>query len=118
MDDDDVCSGGLSDAAWYELGRQAEQSDQVQAQAVAVFAARLRGERPMDVGGLLASNEALWQQSQQLWQQNQIQQQRIHDLQVEIQERWEDLCNMRGWAHSEIDRLKSENAALRDLLND
>ena len=112
MDDDDPSSSGLSNAAWYELGRQAERSDQSQARIVSAFAARLRGEVPVDVGGLLANNQALWHQNQQLQHQNQAQQQRINDLQVEMQGRWEDLCNVRNWAHSEIRRLKLENAAL------
>ena len=109
MDEDDGCGNGLSGFAWHELGRQSERWHQVQREATAVIAARLRGERPMDVGGLLASNQALWHQ-------NQAQQQRINDLQVEMQERWEDFCKLEAWADNEIRRLKLENAALRDFL--
>lgn len=112
MDEDDGCGSGLSGLAWHELGRQSERWHQVQREATAVFAARLRGERPVGVGDLLANNQALWYQNQQLWQQNQAQQQRINDLQVEMQERWEDFCKIRNWARSEIHRLELENAAL------
>lgn len=116
MDDEEGCSSGLSGWALHELGRQAERSDQSQARIVSAFAARLRGEVPVNVGGLLANNQALWHQNQQLWHQNQAQQQRINDLQVEMQERWEDFCKLEAWADNEIRRLKLENAALRDFL--
>ncbi len=117
MDDEEGCSSGLSGWAWHELGREAERSDQSQGRLLSTLAARLRGEMPVDVGGLLANNQALWQQNQQLWQQNQAQQ-RINDLQVEMQGRWEDLCNIKNWARSEIHRLKLENATLRDPLDE
>ena len=118
MDDEEGCSSGLSGWALHELGRQAERSDQSQARIVSAFAARLRGEVPVDVGSLLANNQALWHQNQQLWHQNQAMQQRINDLQVEMQGRWEDYCNIRDWARSEIHRLKTENATLRDPLDE
>ena len=118
MDDEDGCSSGLSGWAWHELGREAERSDQSQERLLSTLAARLRGEVPVNIGGLLANNQALWHQNQQLWHQNQVQQQRINDLQVEMQGRWEDLCRIRNWAHSEIYRLKLENATLRDSLGE
>ena len=118
MDDEEGCSSGLSSWALHELGRQSERSSQSRGRVLSTLAARLRGEVPVDVGGLLANNQALWHQNQQLWQQNRAQQQRINDLQVEMQERWEDLCKIRDWARSEIQRLKTENAALRDALSE
>ena len=110
MDDDEGCSSGLSGWAMHELGRQAERSDQSQARIVSAFAARLRGEKPVNVGRLLANNEALWQQNQNLLYQ-------IDALKVEIQGRWLDVCDLREWARSEIQRLTLENATLSDLAN-
>ena len=112
MDDEEGCSSGLSGWALHELGRQSERSSQSRERVLSTLAARLRGEVPVDVGGLLANNQALWQQNQQLRHQNQAQQQRINDLQVEMQERWQDFCKIRNWARSEIHRLELENAAL------
>ena len=66
--DDDGYGSGLSGWAWHELGRQAERSHQVRINAAAACAARLRGEVQVDVGGLIAENQVLWQQNQQLWQ--------------------------------------------------
>ena len=69
--DDDGYGSGLSGWAWHELGRQAEQAHQGRMEVVSAFAARLRGEVPVDVGALIAENRALRQQNQSLWQQNQ-----------------------------------------------
>jgi len=73
--DDDGCSSGLSGWAWHELGRQAEQAHQGRMQVVSEFAARLRGEVPVNVGAVMAENHALWQQNQALFQ-------RIQDLET------------------------------------
>ncbi len=66
--DDDGYSSGLSGWAWHELGRQAEQAHQGRMQVVSEFAARLRGEVPVNVGAVIAENRALWQQNQALLQ--------------------------------------------------
>ena len=66
--DDDGYSNGLSGWAWHELGRQAEQAHQGRMQVVSEFAARLRGEVPVNVGAVMAENRALWQQNQVLFQ--------------------------------------------------
>jgi len=66
--DDDGDSSGLSGWAWHELGRQAEQAHQGRMQAVSAFAARLRGETPVNVGAVMAENRALWHQNQALFQ--------------------------------------------------
>ena len=68
--DDDGYGSGLSGWAWHELGRQAEQAHQGRMEAVSAFAARLRGQVPVNVGAVMAENQALWQQNQALWQQN------------------------------------------------
>ena len=69
--DDDGYGSGLSGWAWHELGRQSELDHQAQTRAVAAFAARLRGEVPVNVGAVMAENRALRQQNQELWEQNQ-----------------------------------------------
>jgi len=66
--DDDECGSGLSGWAWHELGRQSELDHQAQMRSVSAFAARLRGEVPVNVGALIAENQALWQQNQALLQ--------------------------------------------------
>jgi len=66
--DDDECGSGLSGWAWHELGRQSELDHQAQMRAVSAFAARLRGEMPVNVGAVIAENRALWQQNQALLQ--------------------------------------------------
>jgi len=66
--DDDECGSGLSGWAWHELGRQSELDHQAQMRAVSAFAARLRGEMPVNVGAVIAENRALWQQNQVLVQ--------------------------------------------------
>lgn len=71
MDDDDGYGSGLSGWAWHELGRQSELDHQAQARMVSAFAARLRGEVPVNVRAVMAENRALRQQNQNLWQQNQ-----------------------------------------------
>lgn len=66
--DDEGWSSGLSGWTWHELGRQAEQAHQGRMAAASAFAARLRGEVPVDVGAVMAQNRALWQQNQALLQ--------------------------------------------------
>lgn len=66
--DDDECGSGLSGWAWHELGRQSELDHQAQRRTVSAFAARLRGQTPVNVGALIAENRALWQQNQALIQ--------------------------------------------------
>jgi len=66
--DDDGYDSGLSGWAWHELGRQSELDHQAQMRAVSAFAARLRGEVPVNVGALIAENRALWEQNQALFQ--------------------------------------------------
>jgi hypothetical protein len=66
--DDDGDSSGLSGWAWHELGRQSELDHQAQIRTVSAFAARLRGEVPVNVGAVMAENQALWQQNQVLFQ--------------------------------------------------
>ena len=67
----DEYGSALSGWAWHELGRQSELDHQAQTRAVAAFAARLRGQVPVNVGAVMAENQALWQQNQALRQQNQ-----------------------------------------------
>ena len=74
---DDEYGSGLSGWAWHELGRQSELDHQAQIRAVAAFAARLRGQAPVNVGAVMAENQALWQQNQALWQ-------RIHELENSV----------------------------------
>ena len=66
--DDDGYGSGLSGWAWYELGRDEELAHQGRMEAVSAFAARLRGQVPVNVGAVVAENQALWQQNQALWQ--------------------------------------------------
>ncbi len=66
---DDEYGSGLSGWAWHELGRQSELDHQAQTRAVTAFAARLRGQAPVNVGAVMAENQALWQQNQELQQQ-------------------------------------------------
>lgn len=66
--DDDGYGSGLSGWAWHELGRQSELDHQAQMRAVSAFAARLRGQVPVNVGAVIAENQALWQQNQALFQ--------------------------------------------------
>lgn len=68
MEDDDGHGSGLSGWAWHELGRQSELDHQAQTRAVSILAARLRGQVPVNVGAVMAENQALWQQNQALWQ--------------------------------------------------
>ncbi len=68
--DDDGYGSGLSGWAWHELGRQSELDHQAQMRAVSAFAARLRGEVPVNVGAVMAENRALRQQNQELWHHN------------------------------------------------
>lgn len=65
--DDDGYGSGLSGWAWHELGRQSKLDHQAQTRAVSAFAARLRGQVPVDVGAVIAENQALWQQNQALF---------------------------------------------------
>lgn len=67
--DDDGYGSGLSGWAWHELGQQAEQAHQGQMEVVSAFAARLRGHLPVNIGAVMAENQALWQQNQELQQQ-------------------------------------------------
>ena len=69
--DDDGYGSGLSGWAWYELGRDEELAHQGRMEAASAFAARLRGEVPVDVGAVMAENRALRQQNQELWHHNQ-----------------------------------------------
>lgn len=82
--DDDGYGSGLSGWAWHELGRQSELDDQAQTRAVSIIAARLRGEVPVNVGAVMAENQALWQQNQALWQENQAFFQRIQELETSV----------------------------------
>lgn len=82
--DDDGYGSGLSGWAWHELGRQAEQAHQGRMEVVSAFAARLRGEVPVNVGAVMAENQALWQQNQALWQENQAFFQRIQELETSV----------------------------------
>ena len=66
--DDDENKSGLSGWAWHELGRQSELDHQAQIRTVSAFAARLRGEVPVNVGAVIAENSALRQQIQALFQ--------------------------------------------------
>ncbi len=65
--DDDGYGSGLSGWAWHELGRQSELDHQAQTRAVSAFAARLRGQVPVDVGAVIAENQALRQQNHALF---------------------------------------------------
>ena len=69
--DDDGYGSGLSGWAWYELGRDEELAHQGRMEAASTFAARLRGEVPVNVGAVMAENRALRQQNQELWERNQ-----------------------------------------------
>lgn len=99
MDDEEGRSSGLSGWAWHELGREAERSDQGQSKALSTVAARLRGEVPVDVGTLLANNQALWQQNQELQLQ-------VQNLQAEVQDRRQDFYDLWKWAETAEAELK------------
>ena len=94
--DDDGYSSGVSGWAWHELGRQAEQAHQGRMQVVSEFAARLRGEAPVNVGAVMAENHALWQQNQAFWQQNQALLQRIQELETSVRIWDEDYQILKG----------------------
>lgn len=89
--DDDGYGSGLSGFAFHELGRQSAGAEQVQANAVANFAACLKGERPVNVGALVAQNQALWQQNHDLIRRNQ-------ELQAEVQDWRLDYRQLTEWA--------------------
>lgn len=86
---DDEYGSGLSGWAWHELGRQSELDHQAQTRAVAAFAARLRGQAPVNVGAVMAENQALWQQNQALWQ-------RIQELENSVRIWSEDYEILKG----------------------
>ena len=86
---DDEYGSGLSGWAWHELGRQSELDHQAQTRAVAAFAARLRGQVPVNVGAVMAENQALWQQNQALWQ-------RIQELENSVRIWGEDYEILKG----------------------
>ena len=88
--DDDGYGSGLSGWAWHELGRQAEQAHQGRMDTVAAFAARLRGQVPVNVGAIMAENQALWQQNQALWQ-------RIHELENSVRIWAEDYALLKSY---------------------
>ncbi len=77
MENDDGYGSGLSGWAWHELGRQSELDHQAQTRAVSALTARLRGQIPVNVGAVMAENQALWQQNQALWQ-------RIQELETSV----------------------------------
>lgn len=104
---DDEYSSGLTGWAWHELGRQAERSQQVQRNAVSAFRSRLWGEEQVDVGDLISTNEALWQQNQKFTQ-------RINELDLENWERYRDYCRLKEWANAaeaELIELRAEKRA-------
>ena len=87
---DDEHESGLSGWAWHELGRQSELDHQAQTRAVAAFAARLRGQVPVNVGVVMAENQALWQQNQALWQ-------RVQELENSVRIWGEDYELLKGY---------------------
>ena len=87
--DDDGYGSGLSGWAWYELGRDEELAHQGRMEAVSAFAARLRGQVPVNVGAVMAENQALWQQNQALWQ-------RIQELENSVRIWGEDYEILKG----------------------
>jgi len=94
--DDDGYGSGLSGWAWHELGRQAEQAHQGRMEVVSAFAARLRGDMPVNVGAVMAENQALWQQNQALWQQSQAFFRRIQELETSVRIWGEDYEILKG----------------------
>lgn len=94
--DDDGYGSGLSGWAWHELGRQAEQAYQGRMEVVSAFAARLRGDMPVNVGAVMAENQALWQQNQALWQQSQAFFRRIQELETSVRIWGEDYEILKG----------------------
>lgn len=96
---DDGCGNGLSGWAWHELGRQAEADHQTQMRAAAAFAARLRGEVRVDVGALIAENQALRRQNQALLQQNQ-------QLEASVRIWAEDYQLLKDWGEAIHTRLR------------
>ena len=87
--DDDGYGSGLSGWAWYELGRDEELAHQGRMEAASAFAARLRGQVPVNVGAVMAENQALWQQNQALWQ-------RIQELENSVRIWGEDYEILKG----------------------
>jgi len=87
--DDDEYNSALSGWAWHELGRQSELDHQAQIRTVSAFAARLRGEVPVNVGAVMAENHALWQQNQALIQ-------RIQELETSVRIWDEDYQILKG----------------------
>ncbi len=87
--DDDGYGSGLSGWAWHELGRQSELDHQAQMRVVSAFAARLRGEAPIDVGAVIAENQMLWQQNQALFQ-------RVQELETSVRIWCEDYQILQG----------------------
>ena len=97
--DDDGYGSGLSGWAWHELGRQSELDHQAQMRAVSEFAARLRGEVPVDVGAVMAENRALRQQNQELWQQNRELWHHNQELRNAVTIWEEDFQTLKGHVH-------------------
>lgn len=88
--DDDGYGSGLSGWAWYELGRDEELAHQGRMEAASAFAARLRGQVPVNVGAVMAENQALRQQNQALWQ-------RIQELENSVRIWGEDYDLLKGY---------------------
>ena len=96
MENDDGYGSGLSGWAWHELGRQSELDHQAQTRAVSALTARLRGQIPVNVGAVMAENQALWQQNQALWQQSQAFFRRIQELETSVRIWGEDYEILKG----------------------
>lgn len=108
---DDCMTGGRASEG-YELGREAERSSQAQAQAIAAFAARMRGVRQVDVSAVLAQNQALqqenqavrqqnqelWDQNRWVWQQNQALLQHIQSLEAAAEGNRQAQAKLEWWA--------------------
>ena len=90
-DNDDCWSSGLSGWAWHELGRQAERSNQANMEFAFSAAARLRGERRIDVNALLAENQRLQNHNAALTQQ-------IIELNAEVHRRYAKFLELQDWA--------------------
>ena len=100
---------GLNGWAWHELGRQSERTHQAQMRAVDAFAARLRGEVPIDVDALVAENQALWQRNQELTERVQAYDAAYRSLEARYRMLEADEARLRAWA---------EDAQAKLLLHD
>jgi prefoldin subunit 5 len=119
MDDHESDSNGLSGWAWYEMGRMDAQDSHRTRQTAAVLHQLFNPQPVVDVDGLVAENQQLWQQLQAL----QAEAQRLEAHNAELRGANQGLYKWYEWAQgakqtlakrkTEVAELRSANAVLQ-----